>query len=144
MRIRALRRLDALAQIAADFGRLRPIVAGLSIRGRDDRAGPDQIVVSRGAGALLQRILLRRARPRRAVLLGSLLSSGEQIGWPDTERGRQRRHGSDGRPALGALDPADVVAVHAALKAKTLLGHAEFVASVADGLAEADEERVAC
>jgi hypothetical protein len=78
------------------------------------------------------------------VLLGLLLGSGDQLGWPDAERDREPCDGGEGRSALGALDAADVVAVDAALKAKALLGHAEFVASVADRFAEASEEWVAC
>ena len=72
-------------------------------------------------------VAVRCGRPRRAVSLSSLLSSGEQIGWPDAERGRQRRHGSDGRSPLGALDAADVIAVDTTVEAKALLGYAKLV-----------------
>ena len=73
-------------------------------------------------------LMLGRRRPRRAVLLSSRLRFGEQIGRSNAERSRQCRQGGDGRSALGTLNPADVVAMNAALKAEALLGYPEFVA----------------
>ena len=62
------------------------------------------------------------------MLCCALLGYGDQFGWSDAERCRESGDGCDGRPALGALDPAEIVAVDAALEAKALLGEAELVA----------------
>ena len=70
----------------------------------------------------------RRGRPHRTVTLGLLLGSGDQVRRPDAERDRKRRHGSEGRAALSALDTSDVVAVDTAVEAKALLGYAKLVA----------------
>lgn len=61
------------------------------------------------------------------MMLSPLLSSGDQLGRPDVECRRQRRHRGERWSALSALDAADVVAVDAAVEAQALLGDAEFV-----------------
>lgn len=62
------------------------------------------------------------------MLRCAFVGSRDQLGGPYVERDRELCDGGEGRPALGSLDAADVVAVHATLKAKALLGDAEFVA----------------
>ncbi len=76
------------------------------------------------------------------MLLCLLLGASDQLGGPDAERDCQGRDRGEGWSALRSLDAADVVAVDAGLKAKALLGEVALVTQVADGLAEADEERV--
>jgi hypothetical protein len=78
------------------------------------------------------------------MLCRAVLGSSDQFGWSDAERDRESGDGCDGRPALGALDPAEIVAVDAALEPEALLGEAELVAAAADRLAEADEQWVGC
>jgi hypothetical protein len=62
------------------------------------------------------------------LLFGLLLSASDQLRGPDAERDCQGRNRGEGWSALGALDPADVVAMNAAVEAKALLGEVALVA----------------
>lgn len=87
----------------------------------------------------------RRGLARRsgARLLAKCLGTRQQLGWSHRESLGQSRECRDARPALGPLNPTDVVAVDPALKPEALLRHSEFVASGSNRLAEADEEWIA-
>jgi len=71
--------------------------------------------------------LLVWKRPCCAVVLGTLLCSGDQLGRSNAEGSRELCDGGKGWPALGTLDPAYVVAMHGAVEAKALLRDVEFV-----------------
>jgi hypothetical protein len=78
------------------------------------------------------------------VAFGLFLGLGDQLGGSDVECDGECCDGGEGWSALGALDPADVVAVDAGVEAEALLGDVSFVAECADGLAESGEEWVGC
>ncbi len=61
-------------------------------------------------------------------MLGALLGSGDQLRRSNAERDGQRCNGGERRSALATLDPADVVAVDAAVEAKALLRDVLLVA----------------
>ncbi len=75
------------------------------------------------------------------MTFGLALGSGEQLRGRYPERRRERGDLLDRRFALGPLDPADVVAVHARVEPEALLGDvAAFGAQRSDRLTEADEQ----
>lgn len=83
---------------------------------------------ARGWG--IPRIEERGLEPLPAVGLSwyGLFSAGDQFGCPDVKCRSKRGDGGEGGSPLRPFDPADVVAVDAALKAELLLRDAALVA----------------